>query len=904
MESIFENINKFKLILLFVLGLFFYLPSGDAQITEAQAREMLAERGVPEDTLRARLIAKGYNPDNIAPDQLASFQTVILETIAEIEAEQKVANTKVPPAKPEQKPQPPEPEPIQEESPVVPSPLPTDHVAKIYGQEIFRNNSITVYQKTEDLVPSDTYILGTGDKLGVIGFGKSQFDQILEIGTEGFVQPGERLPKILLKGVRFGEAKELLYQRYSQFYVISRGEFQVTLVKPRNMTINVFGEAKTTGSFTLAGINTAFNVISAAGGPTDIGSVRRIKVIRGNETLALDVYEFMNDPGIAKNYFLQNNDYIHIPVAQKVIQIQGAVTRPMSYELLDHENLTHLIKYAGGSLPNAYLSDVKVTRYLEDRKIITNVNLRELTATGGDYILFNGDVVEIKSITDNTQNIVSIDGAVVFPDQYERREGMKISDLLQQGILKPDARLDFAYLLQYQPDGTYRYKRINIKTILDNPSSPMNELLSNQDMLQVMTLKTYVDPGSFSVDGAVKNPNTFSFNPEGRLKLEDAILLAGGLLIDASDFGYIMRHNPLEPKTIEYININLREALNAPASAYNVDIKAGDQILVYDKSGRRDDFTVSIYGAVRQPGIYQFGAGMNLGDLISLAGGFLYEADNNRIDVARSEFGEGKDLKITQYQAALPRDFESLPEGRNSLALEPFDHIYVRSIPEYEMQQTVRLEGELKYPGTYPLLLDEDRIFNLIERAGGLTGEAFPEGAKLFRLGDSTGLVVIELADVLQNKNIPSNIILRHGDVIHVPKSRDLVTIGGHVNLDEAYSVGFLKGEKVISVAYRGDKSAKYYIDQFAAGVSKEGSTKDIRVQYADGRVEKTSKFLFFNNYPVADKGATIIVGAKEIKPTVERAEKKTDWSSVLRDTMAQATAVLTLLILVDELSN
>ena len=162
-----------------------------------------------------------------------------------------------------------------------------------------------------------SYVLGAGDKIGVVGFGRSQFEQILEISPDGFVQPGDRLPKILLGGLRFADAKEMLYQRYSQYHVISRNEFQVTLNKPRNMTVNVFGEAMTTGAFTIPGINTAFNVISAAGGPTAIGSVRRIKIIRGKQSIPLDVYKFMVDPAVANNYFLQ--DMInHIPVAQKV----------------------------------------------------------------------------------------------------------------------------------------------------------------------------------------------------------------------------------------------------------------------------------------------------------------------------------------------------------------------------------------------------------------------------------------------------------------------------------------------------------------------------------------------------------------------------------------------------------
>lgn len=900
-----KQIKLVRFVLLFLLTGVTCIPVTYAQVTESQARELLSQKGIPEDTLKARLIAKGIDPDNISPEELEQFQDIILETIKEIEAEQAQGTKSIDPLPPvltEPKSTPT----ISQPKPQTPDPSIKDDKKGplIYGQEIFRNNSLAAYLAAEDLSVSGTYVLGTGDRIGVVGFGRSQFENVLEINQDGFVQPGDRLPKILLKGVTFGDAKELLYQRYSQYFVISRGEFQVTLVKSRNMTISVFGEAMTTGSFTLPGINTAFNVISAAGGPTPIGSVRRIKVIRGKESFPLDVYQFMADPGVAKNFFLQDNDYIHIPVAQKVVTIEGAVTRPMTYELLDDENLLDLVKYAGGAKANAFLSSVQITRFLGDKTIITNVNLKELEQSGGDYVLFNGDIIEIKSIQVRSVNTVTISGAVAYPGKFERREGMRVSDLLSRSILRPDARLDFAYVLRFQPDSTFRYERINLQEILNNPGSPTNLELSDQDEVYVMTLKTFVNPGYFSVVGAVKNPDTFAFNPEGRLRLEEAILISGGLLQDASDFGYIIRYDPKEPKTLEYLHLNLREALDNPASKYNVDIKAGDQITIYEKSLRRDEMTVSIFGAVRNPGTFTFGPGMRLADLVSLAGGFKYEADHERIDIARSHFDQRPSQRIEQFTVVMAKDFEIDYEEDNSVELKPFDHIYVRTIPEFELQRTVEIRGEVVYPGTYPLVLEKEKISDLLERAGGLSGEAFPEGAKLYRAVDETGLVVIDLHDIIRDKNHPSNITLREGDVLQIPKSRDLVTIGGYVNLDEAYGQGYLTGERTISVAFRGPKSAKYYVDQFAAGVSKDGAMKEIKVQFADGRAQKTKQFLFFKSYPTIQKGSFITVGPKKVKPPVEKKEKKTDWGSVVRDTMYQATAVLTLLILVDQLAE
>ena len=164
---------------------------------------------------------------------------------------------------------------------------------------------------------------------------------------------------------------------------------------------------------------------------------------------------------------------------------------------------------------------------------------------------------------------------------------------------------------------------------------------------------------------------------------------------------------------------------------------------------------------------------------------------------------------------------------------------------------------------------------------------------------------MINLDDILKNPSEPSNITLLSGDVINIPKNRDLVTIGGFVNLDEEYAQGFLRGENSISVAFRGEKSAKYYVDNFAAGVSDEGAPSEIKVQFADGHVQKTKKFLFFNTYPKVKRGSIITVGQKEIKAVEEPGEKeKVDWGIVLRDTLTQATAVLTILILVDQLGK
>ncbi|MDQ3017424.1 MAG: SLBB domain-containing protein [Bacteroidota bacterium] len=896
------SIRHITLVILFSFGI--AIQFAEAQVSQSELLELLNEKGISEDSLRARLLTKGYDPNRIRPDQAEEFQKVVLQTVAEMESEKydQNANDTVETREDTIV------KPIDPQSPTRPE-LPPDGVAAstnpsfIYGQDIFKNNSIQVFQKTEDIIPPENYIIGSGDKIGIVAFGRSQFDQILEVSVDGFIRPSA-LPKILVRGITYAALKELLYQRFEQYYVITRGEFQVTINRPRNITVNVFGEAVAPGSYTLPAFNTAFNIISAAGGPTVIGSVRNIKVISGNVVRQLDVYEFMNDPSVAQNFFLQNNDYIHIPVAEKVVTINGAITRPFTYELLEKENLASLIKYAGGVKANSFLSDVQITRYLADRRVVTNINYKELLVAGGDYILYNGDQIIIKTLEETPINYVTINGAVKFPGQYERKESMRLTDLLEQSRLKPESRLDYAIVLVHQPDNTYRYQRVSLENILANPASPENMILNDLDQVQIATLSSFSEQKTFSVGGAVRRPDSFSIDPTGEIKLEDAILLAGGLTLEAADFGYIVRRDPTEPKTVEYVHVNLREAFNAPESAENVSIQAGDRILVYNKSNLRDNLTVSIFGAVRRPQEYAYGPNMTLADLVNLAGGFTFSADRERIDIARSEFGNGKDLKVTQYTTQLPADFNLNATDDSSVKLIPYDNIYVRDIPEFELQQTVTLQGEVKYPGVYAILKDNERISDLIDRAGGLTGEAFSDGARMYRNGDATGLVVINLHKILEDNNVPSNVALRSGDLIEIPKSRDLVTIGGNVNLDDEYSDGYLQGEKSISVAFRGEKSAKYYVDNFAAGVSEEGSPSEIKVQFADGHVRKARKFLFLNTYPKVKRGAIITVGNKPAKPLLAKEKTDINWGTVLRDTLTQATAVLTILILVDQLGK
>jgi len=341
------------------------------------------------------------------------------------------------------------------------------------------------------------------------------------------------MSRINLKGISLGKAKELLRSRFSNFYRFGKDQFEVTVSYPRTITVNIVGEVMNSGSFTMPAINTAFNALAAAGGPSNIGSVRNIKLIRpGGNNREMDVYEFLLDPTITKDFYLQDNDIIFVEVAERLVSIQGATRRPFKYELKSNEQLKDLIKYSGGLTPNAYQGNFKVKRFIDDEEKIIDVDYGELLKLRKDFTLYGGDEVLVGVIPKPYQNFVEITGSVDIPGKYELENSMKISDLIGKGILSEYAKTDLAYLLRTNSDGTISYSRISLDDALKNGSD--NLLLSPKDRLIVFSKQKYLDQYEVSIAGAVRSPSKYKYDPSEKLTIEDLVILGGGLRKDAT----------------------------------------------------------------------------------------------------------------------------------------------------------------------------------------------------------------------------------------------------------------------------------------------------------------------------------------------------------------------------------
>jgi len=227
----------------------------------------------------------------------------------------------------------------------------------------------------------------------------------------------------------------------------------------------------------------------------------------------------------------------------------------------------------------------------------------------------------------------------------------------------------------------------------------------------------------------------------------------------------------------------------------------------------------------------------------------------------------------------------------------------VRKQPDFEMQQLVSLDGEIKYPGLYALLSPNEKISDLIQRAGGLGIEAFPEGATLYREQDDIGYIVMNLKHALGSDNSRYNLILKDKDVLYIPKKKDLVRISGATNASNLYPDKLLASNNSITVAFHNGRRAKFYINHYAAGISENGDVKKVTVEHANGRIEKTRNFWFFKKSPKVYKGPIIHVGLKDPKiEKVKMEKKKVDWNKVVVDTLAQITAVLSIVLLIQNL--
>ena len=547
---------------------------------------------------------------------------------------------------------------------------------------------------------------------------------------------------------------------------------------------------------------------------------------------------------------------------------------------------------------------MRVLRYEDGRRVVKSIPYASLIKSRSNYELLQGDVITIDSISIELENFVSIVGDVRHPGVYERLPNMRLSDLLSQGQLKISSKTDFAFLRRINSDGQISMVPLNLDDVLTSSNPLVDIELKDKDEITIWPKARFTDDQYISIAGAVRSEEQISYDVNGGLKASDVILMAGGLRRDATTFAHLHRLDPLNPGDYEIIALDLENLMGDDRSADNIVLEPFDSIYVYSKNSFYDEINISISGAVNNPGEFAYGEGMSLRDAIVLAGGFRKSSATNAIEVSRVIVEDNQRTQTIVNTVTLDREQLTDFGNREGLfELQPYDNIFVRFVPEFELQQNVRVDGEVILPGEYSLIQENETVYDIIQRAGGLTEEAFPAGATLYRSEDSLGFIVMRLEELLEDYESRYNYTLKDGDIITLPKRRDYVTIAGATNIQEAQNQEIVGEDNTIRVPFHKGKTALFYINEYAGGFAENARRDKIWVTYPNGEVKTTEgKFPFGKRHPEVFQGSVINVGRQPVDLYGKNQEQDINWTQVLGDSVAQAMSILTLVLLVQRL--
>ena len=877
----------------------------------------LQKRGLTEAEVRVRLLQEGIDLENIPKAQLPQYQTRVTTILDQMESEKKAAKKKKatngkdtnekdttqteeldsPRTSKQEAAAEASRRTMKTDSKTLLSKSKMDAKAdsikakresSIYGHDIFTDKSLEVYRTTDGAQAPDTYVLGQGDEIHITIFGASQTDIQQRIAHDGSIQPSG-VAKLFLKGLSLAQARELIRKQLSSAYLFRGDQLAVTIVTARTIMVNVFGEAKMTGGFNLSALNSAFNALSAAGGVTDIGSVRNIQLIRGNTRKSIDLYAFMNDPAVQFKFDLQNNDILFIPVIQKLVSVKGAVVRPMSYEMLANETLNDLIHYAGGLKMNVYPNFVQIKRYADGEVRLLEWNLADVLSGKIKVPLMNGDSVRIKAITKPMEQYVAVEGSVYYPGKFDLSSNPTLSSVLANAKPTYQAKTDVLFIDRMRPDSTVEL----LSVPFPNEKAGIADFsLKARDIVRVMDKVNYRDVDTLSVSGNVRKPFFKIIGLSDRITVKQAIEMGGGLRSTAYPIAYIFRRNLFNPIEMKYIRVDLNQA-------ENTELQAGDKLNIYDNGSFGTVGELKVFGAVKTPKGFTYDATMTLPDLIVNAGGFTVGAAFNRVEVFRTVLSPTERTRLSMITLEVDSNYQVI--SPKNFSLQPYDQVVVRLTPEFTLARTVELNGQVKYPGVYVLETKQTQLSDVIRLAGGLLSDADPYGSSMFRTYKNRGNISMNVMDAVRHPGSTSqNPILFEGDVVNVNRLENTVTILQNGTRMAQYSMN-PEGDSIKNVVFHGRKRANWYIDNFAGGFQKEVDLNSVTVTFPNNQMQSTRHFLFFRSYPKVESGSTITMQMKPPKPPLAET-KKFDWDSALSKTMASLTAAFTLLLLSKQL--
>jgi polysaccharide export outer membrane protein len=727
-----------------------------------------------------------------------------------------------------------------------------DEAPQRYGMTLF-DRDISTFAPTDDASVPDNYRLGAGDRLIIYLFGTENDQYDLQISRDGAIA----LPKlgpIRLGGLTFEDARHAIQERVSEQLLGA----EVTVSMGRLRAINVFmaGEVAAPGAYSVSALTTVTQALFQAGGVSEIGSLRNIQVKRqGLVAATFDAYSLLMRGDASGDSRLQSGDVVFVPPYDGIVTVNGAVKRPMIYEFKGPETVMDSVNMAGGFNEDAYAAGVSVISKAVNRALPEVRNI-DLSAVANEMTrLKNGDLVNVPVSTTNLKNAVTIEGAVVRPGVYGWIEGQRISDLLGSvdGDLKNYADLGYSLIVRQKNQRLdIEVLQIDLASAILNKGTDEDIATQPRDKIVVFGLANVTDLSSLQSD-----------------ETEDTQLSLNEFLSARFD------EEETTEKEDEVAAVQ-RDVLLAPIiDKLQSQARAGEPVQ-----------TASISGAVKSPGIFPVTNDFNAVKLIAAAGG-LEDRVYMRAAELRSLYVGAADEVLSRYV-----ELDLKQKNDRAMLINSRDHLHIRAIPRWNPSEAVVVEGEVKFPGSYRIQKGET-LANVIQRAGGLTEDAFAAGTVFTResiaaletlrarqfaqsivrdfaasqltkeekqidIGEITsvadkldefvgaGRLLVDVDAALAGDQL-ANIRLEDGDKLTVPPRTSTVTVVGQIRRPGTHS-------------FQQDLDLDDYIG-LSAGMTARADDKELYIVKSDGSVlRQKSSWVRFTADVALDPGDTIVV--------------------------------------------
>ena len=607
---------------------------------------------------------------------------------------------------------------------------------KVFGRDIFNNKELT-FEPNMNIATPQNYRLGPGDAVYIDIYGASQKTVEATVTPDGTIVI-EGFGPVQVSGLTVAQANARLKTTLGARY--SSSKVRLTVGQTKTIIVNVMGEVKTPGTYTLSAFASVFHALYMAGGTNDIGTLRNIKVYRNNKLVTtVDIYDYILNGKLTGNVRLADNDVIVVGPYDCLVNVAGKVKRPMFYEMKKSESVGTVLKYAGGFTGDAYKKSVKVIRKAGSKYSIFNVGEFDVNT----FKIEDEDSISVDSVIPRYSNMVEIKGAVFRPGMYQVGGDITgVRSLLEHadGVTE-DAFVQHAVMHRMKFDRTLEVIQVDIEGILSGRGADIP--LKNEDVLYIPSKKDLLEQQTLTIHGEVLYPGTYTY--ADNTTVEDLIIQAGGLTDAASVMKVDVSRRITDKQAISVSDTIANTFSFRLKDGFVIDGTPGftlqpyDEVYVRTSPGFSAQKNVTVEGEVLFGGTYTLAKKtQRLSEIIKQAGGLTTTAyakgarlerqltpeERARMEqvlkMARAKAGDSDTLNINKldvgntYYVGINLDKAlAEPGGNYDIVLREGDKI---TIPEYT--NTVKISGDVMYPNTVSFRKGKNVAY-YVDQAGG-----------------------------------------------------------------------------------------------------------------------------------------------------------------------------------------